>query len=171
MNHAEMIDAALRNTTPRWYDRAWVVQETLLARQVYLCYGGERVPYDDGLLHSLSTDCRSRLRRSSLAAFGASQERVRSWANIFRAAEDTRSDENQQVSFYMSIRDVIQRIRGARATDPRAQVCSALALIDKSEATRIGVDYTLTLAQVFAWATYSSMRERTDCRILGFVRF
>lgn len=69
--------------------------------------------------------------------------------------------------------DILHRlpvIEDARATDPRRFVCGILSIIARRETSVIGVDFTLSVAEVYAKATYASMRFRRTHTILQGVR-
>jgi hypothetical protein len=60
---------------------------------------------------------------------------------------------------------------GRSATDPRDKVYGLLGLVNPDEADRIQPDYTIDCSQVFAKATFESMRSQGNWNPLGCVLF
>ena len=56
-NHHTMMNRAILATSPHWHERAWTVQEFIVARKVYLCYGRMRTLRESSDLDFMREDC------------------------------------------------------------------------------------------------------------------
>ena len=54
-NHPLAMDKAIANTTPRWQDRAWTMQEFIVAQRLQFSYGGRTAEYDMDSLRYVQT--------------------------------------------------------------------------------------------------------------------
>ena len=53
LNLDGLINSAIRHSSSPWHTRAWVVQEFVLARKLYMCYGRHRRLYDEDWLEEI----------------------------------------------------------------------------------------------------------------------
>ena len=133
-----------------------VVQEYLLAQKVYLSYGHRRSLLDMNLLEWKFWPDSKEARR--LPCF---QQLVRHFAqelDPFRPG--------LPYGKVGLIEGGIQSVAKAAAADPRDKIYSLLAFVKENEASMIQPDYTLTPAEVFAKATFVSMKARHDLEVL-----
>ncbi|CAJ2503679.1 Uu.00g110730.m01.CDS01 [Anthostomella pinea] len=71
----ETMETAIRDTSPRWMDRAWVIQEFMLNPEVYLCFESQRFRYSGPRMAHMKRLIEPKLkgvgavRRSSLPLF------------------------------------------------------------------------------------------------------
>lgn len=156
-NEHQALESALQTFISPWYERVWVIQETMGARRVKLRFGatawGPKHPsqfiYGLGLQDSkyqLWTDS------SSFNGIGRLLDRLKYRETAHGETGRPSPDQNP---------GIVQRIpllRTATATDERDMVYSMLSLINDEEAGLMSVDYTLSVGEVYAIATYASIR-------------
>ena len=178
-NHAKKVDQAIRNIQPHWHDRAWIMQEFLLAKEVYLCFGRSRVrfgmhwlrfhvigesswpdtlPDFDNFFQKVN---RFVQLRSSVAGFGkhiTSRDKLYAQAATILTTRD-------EVGLY----NLIGYLNDADATDPKDFVYSLLGMVNKGEAQIIASEIGASCAQVYAVATYASIQVHQRLDILDYV--
>lgn len=155
-----VLDSAIRNGSPRWHDRAWVMQEYILAPEIYVCFGGYR--FCLGHYHTLYLDVTQLI--TELPMFNA-------WRLI------THELDTQSVAMQMTeampgnpngagLFESIRWLNHTKATDPRDKVYSMLGFMYFKEAQYLKPDYNLQCWQVFAKATFASINARKAFDIL-----
>lgn len=140
----------------KWYTRLWTVQEFALARQVYICWGEARLLYN----HSRVTvrdesDVERLLQRMYRLGKTVSHEVMadaeRTLLTVYAVV---RPEQDLSYGALSSLRDNIT----VECNDGRDFVYGLLGLLDPREAQLIGVDYTLSRAQLAAKASYATMK-------------
>ena len=167
-NHPEMIQQAIRSTKPCWLDRAWVIQEFSLAKEVYFWCGPIAFQYHPGRI-SLMVQCYSNDEVQRLCTKVNNQIQHTFRRRLALQAEKHTKGEPLTYHEQIDIFRVVEWVRGSKATNPVDMVFSVLGLITAEEAAIIGSDYSLTPAQVFARATYATIKLRNNLDVLTFV--
>ncbi|KAK3711180.1 hypothetical protein LTR37_009773 [Vermiconidia calcicola] len=152
------LNEALRDTEPRWHDRAWIVQEFVLSTETFLCFGPITIAYDK--LHLMDLMLRLPQHLEYLDAF-------------FQKTSDMVKLRYGVGGLQQSISEACLYTSTASCKDERDKVYSLLSLIDVKEAAIIGADYTESCpCQItFARATYAALVARNDFSILQLVSF
>ena len=154
--------ATLHDTRPLWHERAWTIQEFVLSRRVFLCFGAVRIPYVPRQLDKAWADAPIRSSSEELGPIGDLVHHVSDLRKVTKML--LREDPHGR-----SITQVAQLSRRSRSTDPRDMVYSLLSLIDPKEAEVIGSSYKRSLGEVFAQATFAAMTIQRKLEILRFV--
>lgn len=135
--------AATQNTRPVWWQRAWTLQEYVLANsQPRLCFGR--------CIHSVDEYLEYCAEIYQLMQFMPRGNITSS----LRTVEDARK-EIIQGGKKLTLLELLQDPRLSDATDPRDFVYSTLGLINEKEAESIHVDYAASVERVFAQATFA----------------
>ena len=167
LNRPEMIQQAIQSTTPCWLDRAWIVQEFSFAKRVYFWCGPVAFQYSSERLFLMA----QRYNNDEVhRLFG----RVNTMQHVLRrhlAFEAKRRAKGHSLKHHVGIDiyDIVEWIHGFKATNPIDLVYSVLGLIVAEQAAIIGSNYSLTQAEVFARATYASIKFRNDFDVMRFV--
>ncbi|KAK3718490.1 hypothetical protein LTR37_004994 [Vermiconidia calcicola] len=155
---AVALNEALRDTEPRWHDRAWIIQEFVLSTETLLCFGPITIAYDK--LHLMDLMLRLPQHLEYLDAF-------------FQKTSDMVKLSYGVGELQQSISEACLYTSTASCKDDRDRVYSLLSLIDVKEAAIIGADYTESCPCeiTFARATYAALVARNDFSILQLVSF
>jgi hypothetical protein len=165
-NHPLAMDKAIANTTPRWQDRAWTMQEFIVAQRLQFSYGGRTAEYDMDSLRYVQTQAWDNLPslKSFIDHIGMVMTHLKDHYNNSPKMGYKSSDENT-----LGIIDCVQALAGQQARDPRDKVYSIRGIISVREKALIKPDYTITIASAFANATHVCMVVRNDIEILRLV--
>ncbi len=152
------LHSALRRTTPAWHTRVWVVQEAAYAQDLYLCFGSFRLQYSERLGASMQF-AENLVLRTIMGQSQITKDLIRSLINFtgLPAGGNTLLGATKLVHGSLS------------ATDPRDYIYGILSFIALERALAMGFDYSLTAEQVYAKATFMSLRYDGDCVILNFI--
>lgn len=148
------LDCAIRNTQPRWLDRAWVVQEFVLAQEKLLCFGPISMAYDVVHIIDLLT-----LSPQPLPYLRAFHERTSDMAQLKYGLGDKRQ----------SICEAALYTSTASCSESHDKVYSLFSLIDETETRLIECKYTRPFAETFARATFASISAQNAFTILELV--
>ena len=135
-NQHVAINSALCKTWPRWYDRAWIIQEFVLAKKLIFHFGQHSLPYSRSLFKAMAW----------LLQTGDNTECVATLCEILHSRLGRMKE-----MFSVSALDVILAARfaaGCSASEPKDFVYSFLGLLIPREAHIFGSDYTATCAAV-----------------------
>lgn len=143
-----VLKRVLDQARPLWSERAWVVQEFLLARNKPIFYFGP-VRADSRRLDDL-------------------QYRIRSLSSPMPLNMD-RLDQLREQLGTLSITVLVLVMRDRAATDPRDKVYSVLSLISPEEAGLLKPDYSLSYAEVFTQATWAAITVTKTLHALALV--
>ncbi|KAF2768650.1 hypothetical protein EJ03DRAFT_328131 [Teratosphaeria nubilosa] len=156
-HYAPLIESAINSTQPRWSERQWVIQEMVLAQEAYICFGHTWLRFDKrALVDMLLTPGMPHM------------------PNLLALNAATSDMANLKAMTALGEQDIAEAaLWGAQATctDPRDKVYSLLSMIYPEEAEIIGSDYTRSVGQVFACATFASMVVLENLDILRLVDF
>lgn len=152
------LQMAVRNTTPSWWTRAWVVQEFVSASKIPVVqFGPYRIEWAQlGILSSsLITRMGAHTSAISLPAAQADMEKAR---DLVKRGKGTLSQ--------------LLRILGdLQASDDRDTVYSLLGMIDPEEAYKVYANYEDSTTIAFAKATYASILSSKSYDILMLLSF
>jgi hypothetical protein len=153
---AHAIEAAISSTVPYWHDRAWVLQEYVMAKKAILCFGNYT-------LDASRMEYRQRIRFSSVAIYvdlgklPISKAFCQRMSNFDFIAQHTRQagDGIPTLNMYQAG----QFAYHLHCMDDRDKIYSLLSITTSKEADMIEVDYraTRTATAVFAEATHASL--------------
>ena len=161
---AEMMESALRSSRPRWTDRAWVVQEFMLAQRVSLCFGPIVASIDrfdrDGCSIELFGRFPTQLNEST-----------QSNKPYLRSLFDTISWYQMQKSSikWLNITTTSLMTNGTECEDPRDKIYSVLSLIRSRQADYIQPDYSIPCSETYAKATFADITVEKCLDILALV--
>ncbi|KXT18226.1 hypothetical protein AC579_2895 [Pseudocercospora musae] len=150
--------AAIRNTRPSWWTRAWVLQETVLAYwDPPICFGTFTMTVSEfNWMSSLIED------------EGPTQTAI-----FLRVREDLRRtpfmERKLDQTWTRSITEYAKRLCRLDATDPRDKVYSVLGVIHPTEQEKIVIDYTKEIWKVYANATGAAITANQILELLAFV--
>lgn len=160
-SHLELMNDAIDKTFPRWLDRAWVVQEFALSQRVFLCFGHYEVEYT----LDWSASALALIRKQRWSGF-YDVETLLNYLERLRGGLELSPGGSMRGS---NFRD-LQALCGSKvATDPRDKIFAFLTLVSDEEASLNSPNYRKPTWQVFAEATYASLRTQKDYSILEFV--
>lgn len=148
---------ALLNAERFWWDRAWIIQDFVLATNTpVFCFGSYLV--EDAELLDLLNSIGNHQNRHPLRA---TLHDILILRTTFGAAR------KGQITRHVSL------MRKAFATDPRDKVFSILGMVHEAEAKQVRVEYTPTYstAQVYARATCISMHSSQCLEPLRYITF
>ena len=153
---AEALNRALCDTEPKWYERAWVIQEFVLSRETLLCFGPVSLAYD--ALHFIDL----------LMSYPSPIPGVRAFHE--------RTSDMMRLKHFMadgtqSISEAALMTCTSSCSNPRDKVYSLLSLIDGREASAIETNYKRTCAEIFANATYAAIVAQGNFEILELACF
>ncbi|KAH9827688.1 HET-domain-containing protein [Teratosphaeria destructans] len=156
-HYAPLIESAIDSTQPRWSERQWVIQEMVLAQEAFICFGHIWLRFDRRALVDM------------LLAPGMPH-----MPNLLALNAATSDMASLKAMTALGEQDIAEAaLWGAQATctDPRDKVYSLVSMIYPEEAEIIGSDYTRSVGQVFARATFASMTVLGNLDILRLVDF
>lgn len=166
-NIPEVIEQAIDSTEPCWLNRAWVLQEFSLAQRVIFWCGSTAFQYREQRLRSLDSFSGRNLgfRRFSfrvrLDMSSRFRERLRQIDQKRRQGKDIKRSECVDI---FQAADVIEPYESTYLGD---LVFSLLGMISTEEAKHIGSDCNASATEVFARATYASIRFRNNFDVLS----
>ena len=150
------LNEAIASTEPKWHDRAWIIQEFSMAREIRLCFGPISMLYDP--IHMVDLMLHSAEPLEDLRAFHAKVSDMRKLK--------LGSREPKQ-----SISEAILYTSAASCSKPRDKVYSLLSLIDPNESQIIRGDFRERSEQAFARATIAAIVARLDFQIFELIGF
>jgi len=172
---------ALRFTRPRWWERAWVLQEAVLAQKKEVSFGVFTVSWP------VSKELVLAIMQSSL----------RDRESLRRAPASTPPDDrhrsleipdHQNLQHLVDVIDYIDRLNTAGcveaqslvdtllltkrsgSTEARDRVYSLLNLVSSEGSATCSVDYSESTQVVFGRVTFASISRLRDCSILGLAK-
>ncbi|KAK5124810.1 hypothetical protein LTR85_001523 [Meristemomyces frigidus] len=148
--------SAIELTRPRWWERAWVIQEVVIhPLPPRIAFGPYIISWDTLklLLHTLQTSYPDSIPKD----FFAHMEYIEQLKVAHREER-------------LSLIDVVANTPNAGAADERDRVYSLLSLIPLSMSQSIIVDYGRPLKEIFTHATYASLVSSDTLDILHYVR-
>ena len=157
---------AMNNTKPPWHRRAWTIQEFILAKQAFLCTGTRRILVQADKLDATST---RRMPTNVTRSFNRGLE-VALRIYLTLPQPDAQRDISSLGHQELSILSAPQVLGEAESTDKRDMVYCLLGLINSDEAELIDIDYTMPCSEVFAQATYASIKTSSSFQILEYAR-
>ena len=153
--YALALDSAIRDNEPRWPDRAWVVQEFVLAHEIVLCLGPVTMAYDTGHIIDL------------IMMFPRTLEYLRAF---HEKTSDMRKLTYGLGATKQSLAEAALYTSTSSCSDDRDKVYSLLSLIDDAEARFIKPNYTTnTCARTYAEATYACIVTQNNFTILELI--
>ena len=142
------LDSAIGDTNPKWSERAWVVQEFVMAEKLVLLCGPLEIMYKE-------TDFQTHyLPIPHFDSF--------STATLYMTTLRSRFGEQ-------SISEAWLNTSLTSCSDPRDKVYSLLSMINEEEARLIKVDYGQSYADLCATTTFVSMFVQREPSILAMV--
>ena len=147
------LDGALESNQPLWDSRAWTIQESMLAKRLFLCFGKHRILFQPQSVRALATESLTPL----------TQRLVISLTNRMALME-------RKMPGTLTILDIMHILVNAGATDPRDIVYCVLGMITPEERDLVNVDYTLPCLKVYAKATFASIISSGSFEILCHVK-
>lgn len=152
--YAITMDDAIRRTESKWHERAWVIQEFAMAREVLLCFGSVSVPFDP--VHIVDLVMGSPEPLSYLRAFHfAISDMVKLKLGL--------GGKRQSIS------EAILYTSTASCSNPRDKVYSLLSMIDPREARLIQTNYEEPCQRTYAKATFAAIVAQNDVSILELI--
>lgn len=149
------LEAALRSPVSQWHTRTWPVQEFILSRRVYLCFGPVRVQrpsVSDGRSRSFFHQWEPS-RGLWPTSYPDSDNLSRFWAHIVGLEQCDELTSAGRANIYL----LCESFSDLEATDPRDLVFSLIGLLNAEEADLLQPDYSASCAEIFAKATYASI--------------
>lgn len=150
------LNEAIASREPRWYDRAWIVQEFSMAREVIICFGPISCAYDAHYIAELLVRPPEPLEQ--LKVFHARTDNMR---RLKLGLSDPKH----------SISDAALFVSTAACSNPRDRVYSLLSLIDSREAQAISSDYQEPCEETFARATFAAIKAQKTFKIFELINF
>ncbi|KAK5683575.1 hypothetical protein LTS10_005108 [Elasticomyces elasticus] len=136
----QRIAEALGGSQPWWTSRVWCVQEYVLGKKIYICYGRTEMLYNRKPFGVL---CKAYQAHSGTT--------LRALNRLERILYDYELEKPK------SLLEAAQMTKDAAAGDPRDKVYALLGILPHTATDRIVPDYTLPTWQVYAQATFASM--------------
>ncbi|KAI5867932.1 heterokaryon incompatibility protein-domain-containing protein [Durotheca rogersii] len=154
---------AIRNTTPHWWERAWVVQEAACARRLAVMFGPceMRWYWFHMLLYGIWEDCiyEDEATKRAVSKADDAVVRIRSIRNRHQKKEE------------QPITSLLWNARQSQATVAHDKIYSLLAMMPASEAGFLRPDYKEPIEETFAKATCAAIRADATLDILGWIPF
>ncbi|KAK5120691.1 hypothetical protein LTR85_006049 [Meristemomyces frigidus] len=158
--HLKAIETAIAASSPRWHERAWVVQEFVNAKKTVMCYGSFEV--------ALEASTFIHLYALQGIKFDVQDLLLRLVDMSDLRAKNTGFDPLDPPDLCYATRSLLS---SRAATHPRDKVYSFLGVTHPVEARMVVPDYTKPCVQVYAEATFASVVARNSLDILEFVKF
>ncbi|KAK5745808.1 hypothetical protein LTR17_001310 [Elasticomyces elasticus] len=136
----QRIAEALGGSQPWWTSRVWCVQEYVLGKKTYICYGRTEMLYNRKPFGVL---CKAYQAHSGTT--------LRALNRLERILYDYELEKPK------SLLEAAQMTKDAAAGDPRDKVYALLGILPHTATDRIAPDYTFPTWQVYAQATFASM--------------
>ncbi|KAK5746941.1 hypothetical protein LTR17_000572 [Elasticomyces elasticus] len=136
----QRVAEALGGSQPWWTSRVWCVQEYVLGKKIYICYGRTEMMYNRKPFGVL---CKAYQAHSGTT--------LRALNRLERILYDYELEKPK------SLLEAAQMTKDAAAGDPRDKVYALLGILPHAATDRIVPDYTLSTWQVYAQATFASM--------------
>lgn len=156
------LEHALDRAEVPWHSRMWILQEYVLARRIFFCWGSWRMEWDDQRLTvplSLSP-LRSRCEKlgygSASAFFSALGGRLDTFRRTFRNDKD--------IDLLYALRNCAEQSCG----DPRDRIYALLGLVGRQVSSHIHADYEKAYAEVYARTTFAFVKMRDSFDILCY---
>ena len=158
----QVLQQAIRNTSPRWWDRAWIVQEFVKAyREPLICFGR----YETSLQHLQAEMLNHDRRQLNILCSEAESFRVMlAQLMAFRA-------NNRQADSERSILHFWESVTKLDCLDARDKVYSLFNLLPPLEASVIEPDYIASVGACFARATFANIHATGKLHALALVDF
>lgn len=161
------LDEALSRSDPKWQERAWTIQEFLLAKHAFLCFGEYRIPFQSGILNAIiSTGAITDPEHYGSEFEGLARTLERRLSFVKRQMHVSKRKSSQRK---LTILEAANVLGSVRSTNPRDMVYSLLGLISPEEASYIGVDYACPCQQVYSKATFAALKCSGTFDVLHFV--
>ncbi|KAK3625014.1 hypothetical protein LTR56_020658 [Elasticomyces elasticus] len=134
------IAEALGGSKPWWTSRVWCVQDYVLGKKIYLCYGRTEMLYN---------------RKPFGVLCKAYQAHSGTTLRVLNRLE--RILYNYELEKPKSLLEAARMTKDAAAGDPRDKVYALLGILPHAATDRIMPDYTLSPWKVYAQPTFASM--------------
>jgi len=153
--------ATIRNTTPLWWNRAWVVQEAACASKVTVRFGPCSISlyWFETLLMGIRDDCNFENETSEKLFLTATN-----------AIDGIRTIGKSRLRNRESIAKSMWSSRHTAATNPLDKVYSLLALMPENTTDVIKPDYNDSMVETFAKATYAAIALDGNLDIMGWIK-
>jgi hypothetical protein len=153
--------ATIRNTTPLWWNRAWVVQEAACARKAAVLFGPCSISlyWFETLLMGIRDDCTFENEASEKLFLVAAN-----------AIDGIRTVAKNRLRSRDSVAKSMWSTSHTAATNPLDKVYSLLALMPENAKDVIKPDYSDSIVETFAKATYAAITLDGNLDILGWVK-
>ena len=151
------LSRALTNAERFWWERAWIIQEYVLAKNMPVFCFGSYVIEDGDMIDLLEPSASQRERRQLRSAL--------------LELQDIRLMLKNRGKGVMT--GYVSSMRRASATDPRDKVFSIVGMIREEEARQVHIDYSSSYssATAFAQATCVTLASAQDLGPLVYVEF
>ncbi|KAK3620596.1 hypothetical protein LTR56_023309 [Elasticomyces elasticus] len=153
------MDEALKSTDPCWLDRAWVVQEFVLARSVYICFDHTSLKFEP---YNSTHPTQVQHMAERYPHFYRFQTVLDRFTGLFGRHQDSQGEAR------VRLLDVARLTSSFEASNPHDKIYSLLGLIHPEEAVHIPPDYTAPSWVTFARASYAATIGYCNLSILEF---
>jgi hypothetical protein len=153
------LEEALRGSTSKWHERAWVVQEYALSPRAVLCFGPITLPFNKIEFGDMTLGL-GELNGDLLEFYRKISDMHR--LKIFK---------DRNVRGALSIYEATISTCEASCTHPQDKVYSFLSFVHPKEAELIPVDYNMDAAEVYSRATFAAIVVQGHYGILEFIMF
>ena len=145
----------------KYWDRVWIVQEVLLSKRLYVCYGSFRQPWEHwlvalSLIGMLPVEVLPNEFKSMLA-----EREVKPVYSLVTAYRN-----GHRLKKRMSLLDGLILYRNREATDPRDHVYAILNLVDGKK-SGIQADYSLSVFSLYRSVVVQTVERSRDLDILS----
>jgi hypothetical protein len=145
----------------QYWDRVWIVQEVLLSKRLYVCYGSFRQAWEHwlvalGFIGSLPVAALPGRFKSIPAERG-----MKPVYSLVTACRNGRRFEKR-----ISLLDGLIRYRNREATDPRDHIYAILNLVDGKK-SGIQADYSLSVFSLYRSVVVQTIERGRDLDILS----
>ena len=155
------MDAALNRNGWPWYERAWTIQEFLLAKRLFLYFNKERIVYRPNVLEAIIDAGFTGFRFDDFA-------HALTW-RLSNTEREMAPPWSGAPPRKIPILEAVIALGGVQATHPRDMVYSLLGLINQEDARYIGVDYDFSCDKLYVMATFASFRFSGNLDMLQLV--
>ncbi|KAF2026504.1 hypothetical protein EK21DRAFT_115747 [Setomelanomma holmii] len=178
MDWATQVSEGLRSIVQRkWWRRAWVVQETVLARKATIVYSTLSAPWtmfakaaNSYFQEQLAEDAdQHRVYQGlSWAIHRQMHERERDSLSEFCATVQSIENTRQEWAMRRPVQllTLLRRFRSRRATDHRDKVFSLLSLVDRWMRIPLKIDYRMTERELYIVTTSQMIEEYRNLSVL-----
>lgn len=156
---------------PRWWERVWVVQETVLSRRVLVCFGSFQIDWGDFCWEVMHISNPEMPDWTGERAYPRKYITSHDYPIPESMIERFDTLAHLRTLFHCDgsigpLRTARTRMLNAACGDPRDKVYGVLGMIDQRQAKLIDPDYTRPWVEVFARATYVCISEEQSFNIL-----